>query len=61
MAHIHTQAGQHDHTVTLYIIRIDTTEPKAWLHKHKKMKVLLPVGGHIELSETPWQAAAHEF
>jgi 8-oxo-dGTP pyrophosphatase MutT (NUDIX family) len=28
---------------------------------HKKQGMLLPVGGHIELDETPWQAAAHEL
>lgn len=28
---------------------------------HRKLGKLLPVGGHIELDETPWQAAAHEI
>ncbi len=61
MPHIHTEDGQHDHTVTAYIIRTDTSEPMALVHMHKKLHKLLPVGGHIELSETPWQAMAHEL
>jgi len=61
MAHIHTAPNQHDHTVTAYIIRIDKDEPRALLHMHKKLNVLLPVGGHIELDETPWAAMAHEL
>jgi len=28
---------------------------------HRKQNILLPVGGHIELHETPWQAMAHEL
>ncbi len=61
MPHIHTEPNQHDHTVTGYIIRTDTPEPRALLHMHKKLGILLPIGGHIELHETPWQAIAHEL
>jgi len=61
MAHIHTEKGQHDLTVTAYIIRTDTPEPKALLHMHRKHNILLPVGGHVELNETPWQAVSHEL
>lgn len=61
MSHIHSGNNQHDLTVTAYIVRIDTPEPQALLHLHKKLGVLLPVGGHVELSETPWQAIAHEL
>ena len=28
---------------------------------HRKLNILLPPGGHIELRETPWQAIAHEL
>jgi 8-oxo-dGTP pyrophosphatase MutT (NUDIX family) len=59
--HIHTDDNQHDLTVTAYIVRTDTPEPQALLHMHKKLHVLLPVGGHVELLETPWQAVAHEL
>ncbi|CAN5401600.1 hypothetical protein BH09PAT4_BH09PAT4_00850 [soil metagenome] len=61
MAHIHTEPGQIDHTVTGFIIRVDTAEPELLLHLHKKYGVLLPPGGHIELDETPWAAMAHEI
>lgn len=61
MAHIHTELGQHDHTVTACIVRLDGSEPRVLLHMHKKLGRLLPIGGHIELNETPWQAMAHEL
>ena len=31
------------------------------LHMHRKFKMLMPPGGHIELDETPWAAVAHEL
>jgi len=61
MPHIHTQDGQHDLAVTAYIIRTDTPEPQALVHMHRKLQRLLPVGGHVELNETPWQSVAHEI
>lgn len=61
MPHIHIEPGQHDQSVTAYIVRIDTPEPRALVHMHRKLNILLPVGGHIELHETPWQAMAHEL
>lgn len=61
MPHIHTEPNQHDLTVTAYIIKIDSSGPKALLHMHKKLNILLAIGGHVELNETPWQAMAHEL
>ena len=61
MPHIHTEPGQHDYTVTGYIIRTDTPEPLALVHMHRKHHKLLPIGGHVELNESPWQAIAHEL
>ena len=61
MPHIHTEKNQHDLTVTAYIVRLDKDEPRALLHIHRKLNILLPVGGHVELLETPWQAIAHEL
>ena len=61
MPHIHTEPGQIDQTVTAYIVRLDGDEPRALLHMHRKLAKLLPVGGHIELDETPWAALAHEL
>src|SRR5437879_1527745 len=61
MPHIHTKPGQHDHTASAYIVRIDGKEPKILLHKHKKSGKYQQFGGHIELDETPWQAVLHEI
>ena len=61
MAHIHTAPNQHDMTVSAYIVRVDETETKVLVHMHRKHHLLLQVGGHIELDETPWQAIAHEL
>lgn len=61
MGHIHTKPGQHDHTISGFIIRTDGDEPKVLLHKHKKLEKLLQFGGHIELNEDPWQAVCHEI
>lgn len=61
MAHIHPDKGHHDLSVTAYIVRTDTPKPLVLLHMHRKQNMLLPVGGHVELTETPWQAIAHEL
>lgn len=61
MSHIHSKPGQIDFTVTIYVFRQDGKELKTMLHMHKKLGKLLPVGGHVELDETPWQAVAHEL
>lgn len=61
MPHIHTQPDQHDMTVSAYIVRRVDDEWKCLVHYHKKMDVLMQIGGHIELNETPWQTMAHEL
>ncbi len=61
MPHIHTESGQHDLTTTAFIIRMEGGQPYALVHKHKKLGLLLPVGGHVELHETPWAAVLHEI
>jgi 8-oxo-dGTP pyrophosphatase MutT (NUDIX family) len=61
MPHIHTLPGQHDHTISIYIIRTDFSEPKIMLHLHRKAHIYAQFGGHIELNETPWQSAVHEL
>jgi 8-oxo-dGTP pyrophosphatase MutT (NUDIX family) len=61
MSHIHTEPGQHDHTVSIYLVRTDFNEPKIMLHFHSKMKIYAQFGGHIELNENPWKAATHEL
>lgn len=61
MAHIHTGDGQHDLTVSAFIVRTDFDRPKIMLHRHKKLNTLLQFGGHVELDENPWQAIKHEL
>lgn len=61
MPHLHTAPGQHDLTVSAYIIRLDTPEPTVMLHVHRKTHMLLQFGGHVELNENPWQAITHEL
>ena len=61
MPHLHTEPGQHDLTVSAYIIRLDTAEPSLMLHKHKLLDKYLQFGGHVELHENPWAALTHEL
>lgn len=59
MPHIHTEPGQHDATVSMFIVR---REPRAILfHKHKIVGRWMQFGGHIELHENPWQTVVHEL
>ena len=60
MAHLHTGRGEHDLTASAFIIRTDFSEPKIMLHMHKKLDKYMQFGGHVELSENPWQALIHE-
>lgn len=61
MPHIHTDHGQHDLTVSAFIVRTDMGEPRLMLHWHKKLNAYLQFGGHVELHENPWQALEHEL
>lgn len=61
MPHIHTNPGEHDATASAWIIRTDSPEPALFLHLHKKLGKWMQFGGHVELLETPWQAALHEL
>ncbi len=61
MPHINTGPGESDFTASAYIVRLDGSEPKLLLHKHKILGVYLQFGGHIEKKETPWQTIAHEL
>jgi 8-oxo-dGTP pyrophosphatase MutT (NUDIX family) len=62
MSHIHNKPGQHDSTISAFIVRIEKNgEPRILLHRHKKLNKLLQPGGHVELNENPWQAVIHEI
>jgi 8-oxo-dGTP pyrophosphatase MutT (NUDIX family) len=61
MPHIHSGPGQHDLTVSMFIVRTDFDQPKAMLHMHKKFKKWMQFGGHVELDENVWDAVKHEL
>jgi 8-oxo-dGTP pyrophosphatase MutT (NUDIX family) len=61
MAHIHTGPGQHDLTVSAFIVRDAPGGPCLLLHRHKKLALLLQPGGHVELDENPWAAIIREI
>lgn len=61
MPHIHTNPGEHDTTTSAYIVRMQDDEPVVLVHMHRKFQKLMQAGGHIELTETPWAALAHEL
>ena len=56
MPHIHTEPGQADFVVNVYIVY----QNKVLLRLHEKHHLWLSVGGHIELDETPEEAATRE-
>ncbi len=59
MPHIHTEAGQHDQTISAFILH--PTSKQILLIEHKKIPKWLQPGGHIELVENPWAALTHEL
>jgi 8-oxo-dGTP pyrophosphatase MutT (NUDIX family) len=56
MPHIHTEPGQVDFTTSVLIVYQD----KVLLRLHEKHHIWLMPGGHIELDETPEDAAVRE-
>ncbi len=56
MPHIH---DEYDFTVSAFILH--PTDAKIFLHKHLKLGKWLQPGGHVELTEDPWQALTHEL
>lgn len=61
MPHIHTNPGEYDHTASAYIFRLDSDEPRVMLHMHRKLGKYMQFGGHIELTENPWDCIKHEI
>jgi len=46
-------------TATTYIL--DQNSSRTLLHWHEKLQTWLPPGGHLELNETPYEAAVREI
>lgn len=61
MGHINTGFGEHDTTVSFFIIRTDGDKPKAVYHRHRRLGVLTMFGGHVEKHESPWGCALREL
>src|SRR3989344_1553218 len=56
MPHIHTNSGQADFTASVFVVY----QNKVLLRFHEKYKIWVVPGGHIELDETPEDAAIRE-
>ena len=56
MPHIHTQDGEIDFVVNVYVVYKNRT----LLRMHDKHHKWFPVGGHVELNETPEETAIRE-
>jgi len=56
MAHIHTEPGQIDFIAEVFIVH----KNKVLIRLHDKIKQWIAPGGHVELDETPEQAAVRE-
>lgn len=61
MAHLHTMPGGHDQTVSALVFRELDGEWAVLVHKHRKLGWWMQPGGHVEHTENPWQALAHEL
>ncbi len=57
----HTKAEGNPHHYCSFFLPYDQAEGKIYLGHHKKADDWIPPGGHIELGETPSQAALREM
>lgn len=58
MPHIHTELGQIDFTADTFVVHIPTK--RVLIRYHDKHDMWLVPGGHVELTETPPEAAIRE-
>lgn len=58
MPHIHNEPGQHDLTVSAFILN---RQGHILVHKHKRLNRYMQPGGHVELHEDPWTALLREI
>ena len=61
MPHLHTQPDGHDLTASAFVLRETGDGVEVLVHLHRKLGLLLQPGGHVEPTENPWQALAHEL
>lgn len=60
MPHIHNGEGEHDLTASAFIVREMHGQFVILMHKHKKIDRIMQPGGHVELTENPFQAVIRE-
>lgn len=58
MPHIHTEPGQIDFTADTFVVFVP--EKRVLIRYHDKHDMWLVPGGHVELNETPVEAAVRE-
>lgn len=62
MPHIHNGEGEHDLTASAFIVKENKSNDNFvfLMHKHRKIDKILQPGGHVELTENPFQAVVRE-
>lgn len=61
MPHLNTGPGEYDLTASALILREIDGRLHLLVHRHRKLGLLMQPGGHVERTEDPWAAVAHEL
>lgn len=61
MPHLNTGPGEYDLTASALIFRELDGRTCLLVHRHRKRGILMQPGGHVERTEDPWAAVAHEL
>jgi 8-oxo-dGTP diphosphatase len=61
MPHLNTGPGEYDLTASALILREREGSLHLLVHRHRKLGLLMQPGGHVERTEDPWAAVAHEL
>lgn len=61
MPHLNTGPGEYDLTASALIFREFDGRVHLLVHRHRKLGLLMQPGGHVERTEDPWAAVAHEL
>lgn len=61
MPHLNTGPGEYDVTASALILRELDGRTQLLVHRHRKLGTLMQPGGHVERTEDPWSAIAHEL
>lgn len=61
MPHLNTGPGQYDLTASALVVRELDGRLHLLVHRHRTRGLLMQPGGHVERTEDPWAAVAHEL